>query len=285
MGHAANVSFSKELSTEITDCGPDNAHRLIEDVCHEHPVAGEPRIDELYRSDRLDLHVYFHFVCGSANGTKSDDFCALLHGLPLGVRDDHVPIPIICGEPKLRNCKLIACNEQQAVLIDYVELVKNPNIGLVRNGVSLVRLTPLDFCKRGTSDKWLEGTPYFGVKASRPVIGETNREYGLLGSTSGCAIKDRKLVNQVIEGGSQIVDAITNHQRQRWIDWINFSKLADQVLPFTVNIEGNALSLRFRAQSQFQSRVGCIEVCLRPPDLGAKLKLARGRSCPEIIAP
>ena len=91
-------------------------------------------------------------------------------------------------EPKLRDREFISCNDNEAMFIDYVELVEDPNIGLIRNVASLVRLTLLDFCKSSTRDERLEITPYSFIESSFPAFGKANGEHGLLRSPLGRTI-------------------------------------------------------------------------------------------------
>jgi len=164
------MSFSKELPTEITDYSSHNTHKLVENICDGHPIAGELRIDELYRSNRFNPHIHFGLTWRTADGPKSDNFCAIFHEFPLGIRNDYVSRTIFNGEPELRSRKLISCDEKQAMLIDYVKLVKNPNIGLIRNVVSLVRLTLLDFCEGGVADKFFESPCSFVETLFPPLV-------------------------------------------------------------------------------------------------------------------
>lgn len=66
---------------------------------------------------------------------------------PLSVGDAH---------SESRRSKLLACDDQQAVFIEDIQLREYPDVGLFRNIVSAVRLTLLDFCQRGSANERLD---------------------------------------------------------------------------------------------------------------------------------
>jgi hypothetical protein len=165
---------------------------------------------------------------------------------------------------------MLASDDKQAVFVDYVELVKNPDIGLFRNVVSLVWLTHLDFCERGSANEWGDETPYSFIKPAFPILGKTNGEHGLLSSIDGSRTKNGELVDQMIKSRPQIVNAVSNDEGESGIDDSNFIERDKELfLPFKVRIRDNWLDLRFRAQGGLERRIDLIEVCLRTLNFGA----------------
>jgi len=92
MSESQESSLSKKQSSKISDSCRDDTKTLPQSVLHDYPIAGESSIDELYRRHHLYMHI--HFVWGIRHGgqIKSENFCAVFHGLPLGIRNDLVTL-------------------------------------------------------------------------------------------------------------------------------------------------------------------------------------------------
>jgi hypothetical protein len=149
------VSFSEKiLSKVVYDLG-DDADALPKRVLHANTISGQPGLGELYRRHQLYLHTHFSWMIGES---KTDNFCAIFHGLPLGFRNDFMTL--LSGsdnrDSEFGRGALLACDDKQAVFIEDVQLIENPNVGFAGNVISAVRLTLLDFCKSRRADERLD---------------------------------------------------------------------------------------------------------------------------------
>ena len=261
-------SLSKKLCSEVPDGCRDDAKALPQSILHNHPIAGEPCIAELYRRHNLYMHIHFVWGIRHLGKIKSENFCAVFHRLPPGFRNDF-PDCLSVEEGQGKHCrrKLLISNDKQAVFIEDVQLREYPNVSLFRNVISAVRLTLLDLCLRGGADERLDKFFY-------PLIElgflEIDRKEGLVcGSPSG-SIFQGEPIDQVVEGGAKVVDAITDHQRKRWVNWCALCKIDDQLLPLSVELVRNLdARISFRAKQKFESRVDVTEVMFCPVDLCA----------------
>lgn len=159
------MSFSEKILSKVVYDPGDDTDALPKRVLHANSISGQSGLDELYRRHQLYLHAHFSWMI---NESKTDDFCAIFHGLPLGFRNDFMTL--VSGgdnrDSKFRRGALLACDDKQAVFIEDVQLIKNPDVGFIGNVVSAVRLTLLDFCKSGRADERLDQSFYRGSAGS-----------------------------------------------------------------------------------------------------------------------
>jgi hypothetical protein len=249
-------SLSKKILSEVTYDLRNDTDALPQSVLDDNPVRGQAGIDELYRRHHLYLHTHFTWSFSEA---KTENFCAVFHGLPCGFRNDFMTLlPASKGKGEFRRGKLLACDDKQAVLVEDVQLRKNPDVSLFRNVISAVRLTLLDFCKSGTADERLDQFFYPIIKSG---FREIDREECFVSKLPRGPVLQSEPINQVVEGGSQIVETIANHQRKRWIDWLTLRKPDDDFLPVRLVLESDGMvSVGIAANQQLQGGVNITEM-------------------------
>src|SRR5262249_51773494 len=131
---------------------------------------------------------------------------------------------------------------------------------------SLVRLQLLDLCKSSTAYERSHIIFYEILKfLTLGVDGEGCPRSGI-GASS---VENGKLIDKVVESGSEIVDAVANNQAQSGIEWSRLWKSEGGTLqsPFRLHLDlrGNNLSLRI--QGGHSSGVQIKEVMLCSADL------------------
>ena len=258
-------SLSKKYLSEMTYVTGDNRSALPKRILHANSVSGYSGFDELYRSHQLYLHAHFSW---RINESKSDNFCAIFHGLPLGFRNDFMAL-----FPSRDNCNgefgrgaLLARDNKQAVFIEDVQSIKNPNVGFFRHVISAVRLTLLDFCKGGIADERLDQFFYPIIKLG---FSQVNGKEGLIGRIDRSSVVQCEPINEMVKSRPQIMEAVSDHQRKRWVDWLAFCKPNNNFLPVRLIVKDDGLVCSgITANEQCQGRVDITEMVLCSPDFG-----------------
>src|SRR5579863_4432658 len=213
MPESQDELLRKKLDAEIPDGCRDDSKALPQGILHNHSIASESCIDELYRRHHLNMHIHFAWGIRHSGELKTENFCAIFHGLPLGVRNDFVTF-LSAGNANSESGwrKLLSCNDQQAVFIENVQLREYPNVSLFRNVVSAVRLTLLDLCQRGGADERLDQFFYPFIEQG---FCEIDRKEGFVCGNAGSPVLQGKSIDQVVKCGAQVMNTIADDQRKR----------------------------------------------------------------------
>src|SRR6185437_11834496 len=129
-------------------------------------------------------------------------------------------------------------HNEQAVFVDYVQLRQDPKDVFVAMIPSCVRLQVLDLCESRTADEWSDVIPHEIMELLRIQVNGESR-HRLSGSGSEW-IQPCELQHEVIQRGSQVVDAIADYQRQGWVERVSLRMFNGEFLPLRIIVDGES---------------------------------------------
>jgi hypothetical protein len=254
-------SFTKEHSPEVVNHSLDFKTVLFEHVFNDSSVAKARCIGELYRRGCLSLHI--HFTC--PGHLDSHDFCALYRRLPFGIRrDTAVSLPVGGNLPRMKT-EFLGYYNQQPVFVDIVELREFPE-GAVLGIGSLVRLQLLNLCESGTAYERSHLVAYDIVKNLLPNV---DGKGGFASGIRASALQDGELIDKMVEGRSEVVDAIPDNQGQFGIEWAGTGMFegGSLKLPYSIHFDFRGNDFALSVQSGHAAGVQIKEVKLCSADL------------------
>jgi hypothetical protein len=165
---------------------------------------------ETYAEGGCELHV--HFRAGFVQGGEAGDWCAIFNRTVdyldfVGCEAfDHIENG---SSPEKRNVG-------RTVLVLDGKLVKLPEEVIGEPVTSVIRLQPLDNCFRARVD-----TPEHFIESSRILLAE-NRELRTtldIDRQRLSQVRQGKLEGQIVEGGTKVVDTVTDNQAKFGGGW------------------------------------------------------------------
>jgi hypothetical protein len=260
-------SLSEKPLAEIVNNALNHPSALVDDVLNDATIARQVNIGELYSRGRLNVHLHFAWDRIHLGKIETEYFCAIFRGLPFGI--GNLVRDFLSGrEGQIKGdwLKFARHDNEQAVFIEDVQFRESPQYSRLRLVRSVVGLTLFDFCKCNATD---ERFNLFFDSLLKTATGNAYRE-GCPASRFGSSLVQQcELENKVIKGGSEIMDAIPDNQRQEWIKRLRLWQLKDKVLPLGINFVdgGNTLSAIFQGHGNSDSLVKVNEVVLRSIEL------------------
>lgn len=169
------------------------------------------RILERYKAGALELH--FHIIPGATVGRAEvvpKETCAVAFNAPETSRRIHSDGPILAERDTLLN-EHRGCGEKCSVLIDIFEFGQYPQRPIVG---TVTRLQPLDKCLGFKVD------PAQSVSLEGSVPGLTAVADGeQVVCCRGLVVRQNELINDVVQGGPKVVDAVSDNQR-KVVPWL-----------------------------------------------------------------
>ncbi len=169
-----------------------------------------PSLAEAYAELGIEIHV--HFRAGFVEGGIAGDFCAVFNRTPPH-EFDVVGGVAVAGSNEAKQPGREKDEVGQPMLVHVVKLVKPPEgVGLSEPISSCVRLQFLDNCLR----TWVDAPKH--LVEFRRVLLDLDRKTGgrldLAGYRSPLITGDGKLKNEVVEGASEVVEAISDDEAE-----------------------------------------------------------------------
>jgi len=201
-------SSLREENPKVVHHGGDIIHKPLKHEANIHLLYGS--LVERYKRNQIALHLHL------LGANDSPDTCIVCECGQVGTPCLE---PLVEGVRHRTNRERTEFSEKQPpVLIDVCEFIQDSQARCVGLPV-VVRLNRMNHGNCGGIDSLQTVSTLSTLKALR---GETDREHILF---VGCVFRNQnKLPNQVIEGGSQILETITNNEadlfRNRGL-WLN----------------------------------------------------------------
>jgi hypothetical protein len=178
-----------------------------------HPERFGSAYVEAYVEGCVETH--FHFRAGTVNGGILGDWCAAVKCVEQVF--DLVDIDVVRNEEREGGDVDEACRVGQSVLVLDRKLVELPQGVGLEPVPSLVRLQPLDLCLREWGDaprSAIEFGQRLGVLGD--VFGQNREARVALDLTSQTPFPagKRQLEGEVVEGGSEVVDAVSGDKAE-----------------------------------------------------------------------
>lgn len=216
-----------------------------------------------YSEFKLSIHIHFRMRFGNG-GRRSEDMCAVYFPLPRFCWAQHSFDPL--GAYSLNVGDIWKHDNDHAVFVDVVEFMDDPQgIGLGIRWPSFIWLQILDRIRCFGPD-WPEPFPNAGLIASR--MDRADWELGFA-ACRRIARHNSELADQMIKGTAQVVNDVTDHQRNLWREWCS---LRDNrmVFPFRLVLDNGSVNGISRGPQPGEHRFfQLIEVLLRSGDFGA----------------
>lgn len=256
-------SFTKEFNAKMIDDVFDHSSGLVNYIFDNAFIAGKASISELYCRGSLNLHVHFTVTAK----LKSEHFCSIFRRLPFGFGN-------LMGKDAATRCNgkghglaLVTEDDQNAVFVGIVDLCEVPQRSSIRHVGSAVRLNVLNLCKSRTTDEWCDFSLGNICKINRT---DTDGEKGVACSLCSTAVQNGELINEMVEGRAEVVNAISSDQGKGGVKRLALVPLDDNELPFNLSFVGRrgVISIR-NIQCQSDSFVQIDEVMLRSVYLGS----------------
>ena len=135
-------------------------------------------------------------------------------------------------------------NKEHSVFIDIVELGQLPKpieFGRIR---SFVRLQRLYLAESSYAD---ERSDFLIYDIFEHLRLEVDRERSLTSGIGASTVEDCELVDEMVESGPEIVNAISNDHRKGRVKWNTLPEFDDR-MPFFISFVNNTLSIRSRTR-------------------------------------
>jgi hypothetical protein len=196
-------SEASRLTKEWLESGEDTLPQVIkDDIKNRRRIEPIPsrQLLERYRQSALELH--FHLF--SLSDATAPDYCVtVVNGI------DNITDPVLGGYES---------EGESPVLVDIDEMIKPPEV-VARVGIGVVGLQLLDDCYRRIGNPVKSPAPFLGSNSLVPSAGIPANWELITAAGLASRIYQNQLPDQMIEGGSQIVEAVTNNnaERQGWL--------------------------------------------------------------------
>jgi hypothetical protein len=197
---------------------------------------GTTNLLERYRAFKLGLHIHFRLTCGQV--VESCAFFQWRGGIEdqiqirhLSMREDHATV--------------IADNQangDHSMLVGIIDVVEHPQGILISGSPSMVWLHPLKDCLAGRGRSLYHGSRSGFIFLTSLKNGELPLSIGRL------IVCQNELINQVVEGGAELISDFTSEQSKldRWLSETNILGKESNHSFIEVSLNTNSIRARFK---------------------------------------